>query len=122
MGLRLLAHYYDRNEALIVSALLDECGIANFVHGMFHTAVQPWNEFTLGGYRVMVREEDVAAAVDALRFARDNPVREGEQLVTHYHLAFPIAGILTFIVGGWILFIPFRSHSWREPPGPLDGG
>ncbi|WP_395646677.1 hypothetical protein [Terricaulis sp.] len=114
MGLRLLAHYFDRNEALIVSALLDESGIANFVHGVFHTAVQPWNEFTLGGYRVMVREEDMTAAVQEVCDARAQRVLEGGKLVTHHHLAFPLAGILTFLFGGWIFFMPYRSHSWVD--------
>jgi hypothetical protein len=117
MGLRLVAHYYDRNEALIVSAVLDAAGIPNFVHAYEMLSIQPWYEVAFGGYRVMVVEDDLVLAVDVLRESRAHPILEGDVLVTHYHPAFMIAAWITLIFGGFVLFIPYQSHSWRVRAG-----
>lgn len=113
MGLRLVAHYFDRCEAQIVASALDAAGIPAFVHGLDVLTVQPYYEVAFSGYRVMACEDDLAAAVAVLREARRKPIHEGERLVTNHHILFGIAPLLTFFMGNWVLYLPFRTHDWR---------
>ena len=117
MGLRLVAHYFDRGEALVVSSALDAAGIPAFVHGLDLLTMQPFYEFAFGGCRVVVSEDDLAQAVEVIREARRKPIFEGERLVTRHHIAFGVAPILTFILWDWILFLPYRGHEWRSVEG-----
>lgn len=127
MGLRLVAHYYDRVEALIVSATLDAAGVPNWVENYLQNAVQPFYEIGLGGFRVMVCEQDVINALDVLSEARAMPISEGGRLVSRPILweptiwLFPVlllvrdwwgfAWIAGFVVG---LLMPVRRREWRD--------
>jgi hypothetical protein len=115
MGLRLVAHYYGRNEAVIASAALDAAGLPNFVHGYDVMAARPYYEFALGGYRVMAVAEDIADAVAILHEARRSPLLDGEHLVTQY-LPWGVIGVATLALWGFILFVPYR-HRWQSVGG-----
>jgi hypothetical protein len=127
MGLRLVAHYYDRVEALIVSATLDAAGVPNWIENYFQNSTQPFHEIALGGYRVMVRTEDVSDALEIIAEARAAPVLEGGRLISRPVLWEPFAWlfvllmlvwewwgvfwILTFVIG---VLLPVRRHEWHE--------
>src|SRR5262245_11303903 len=122
MGLRLVAHYFERSEALIVWSALDAAGVPAFVHGLDVCVMRPWDEVAFGGYRIVVSEDDLAAPVGILGEARKKPIFEGERLVTRHYIAVSVIPILAFLVWGWIPYLPFRSHDWRsvEPEGASD--
>lgn len=109
MGLRLLAHYYDRTEALIVSSVLNAEGVPNFVHSYDVLSALYFYEMAFGGYRIMVAEDDLAAAVQIVRAARAAPLLEGERLSTH-HLLWPSL-VLSYLV--WMP-LPLRLHRWFD--------
>lgn len=115
MGLRLVSHYFERNEALIAHSALDAVGIPAFLHGFDVMSMRPWNEVAFGGYRLMVVEDDLGAAVDVLQEARRNPLLEGERLVTRHYVAVALVPLLAFFVWGWLPFLPFRGYDWRAP-------
>lgn len=110
MGLRLLAHFYDRTEALIARGALDAAGVPVFLMGDAILAVKPFNEIALGGVRLMVTEEDLAAALAVLHEARAKRSFEGERLSTQ-HLLIPSMLI-------WFVFLgvpmPLRIHRWFD--------
>jgi hypothetical protein len=118
MGLRLVAHYFDRSEALIVRGALQAVGVPAFVHGFDLLTVQPWCEVTFGGYRVVVPEEELADAVAVLREARSKPLWEGEALVTRYSMVFATLAVFVFI--GWGVFLPWRDYEWGAAEGAQD--
>ena len=109
MGLRLVAHYYHRNEALIVSGVLDAAGFVNFVENVAQNSVQPFSEIALGGYRLVVCEEELAAALAVIEEARRNRSFEGERLSQRTYI---MASLLLTLVCFW--FIPFRTSTWHD--------
>jgi hypothetical protein len=109
MGLRLVAHYYDRNEALIVSAAVDAAGIPNFLENAEQNSVQPFYQVALGGFRLMVCEQDLHDALAIIEEARRNPVREGERLSQR---TYPLSSLMLFLVIG--VPLPFRTSTWRD--------
>lgn len=115
MGLRLLAHYYDRNEALIVSALLDSAGVANWVENQGYISLHPFNEIALGGYRVRVPEEELAKALNVIDEARKKRSFEGERLSQHVYLT-PF--LLLWLFAGYPL--PLRTSKWHDPVDPRE--
>jgi hypothetical protein len=96
MGLRLVAHYYDRIDALIAFSVVDAAGIPVFLESQALLTVDPAYACAIGGFRLVVCEQDVEAAVAALLEARDSPLREGEALKTEFDL---LNGVLSFAVG-----------------------
>lgn len=44
MGLRLLAHFYERNEALIAAGALEAAGVVVFVDNVTQLTIQPLKE------------------------------------------------------------------------------
>jgi hypothetical protein len=109
MGLRLVAHHYNRNEALIVSGVLDAAGIANFLENAAQNSVQPFYEIALGGYRLLVCEQDLADALAIIDEARRKRSFEGERLSQRTYI---MVSLLLFMFCGW--FLPFRTSTWHE--------
>ena len=108
MGLRLVAHYFDRNEALIVSAALDAAGIPNFVENHEQNANQPFEQVALGGFRLLVCEEDLSDALAVIEEARRTPSLEGERLVQQ---TFVWPSLLLLLLIG--VPLPFRMSTWH---------
>lgn len=112
MGLRLLAHFYERNEALIVAGALESAGLVVFVENARQMGVQPFYEIALGGYRLMVPEEELGPALAVIEEARRNPVREGGKLTQRTYILLSLAlTLLTMVV------LPFRTSKWHEDQG-----
>lgn len=109
MGLRLLAHFYERNEALIVCGALESEGVVVFVENQNQVAVQPLSEIALGGYRIMVREEELGDAVAILEEARRNPSVDGGLLKQR---TFILLSLLLMVLLG--VFLPLRISSWSD--------
>ena len=109
MGLRLVAVFYDRSEAMVAAGALDASGIPTFVQNYWHNSVRPFGEIALGGYRMMVCEEDLAGALAVIEEARAKRSFEGERLTTH---ALIEVSLLLFVLSG--VLIPFRWHRWRD--------
>ena len=109
MGLRLVAHYYDRNEALIVSAALDAAGVPTFLENHEQNANLPFEQIALGGFRVMVCEQDLAAALGVLEEARRASSFEGEQLSQR---TFWVPSLLLVLLTG--IPLPFRISRWSQ--------
>jgi hypothetical protein len=116
MGLRLVAHYLDRSEASIAFATLDAAGLAAFLENFEQVSVQPLSELALGGYRLMVCEEELDLALAVLKEAKGNPLHEGGELVTqHLTIAFVVLHLMQFLVwGGMLMWLPMRRHRWLE--------
>lgn len=115
MGLRLVAHYFERIEALIVSATLDAAGIPNWVHAYQLICVQPFYTFPLGGYRVLVVEDDLGDAVSVLHEARANPLTDGERFESGGNFVDRVMSLLL----GWLAGgapAPIRWSRWIDQP------
>ena len=115
MGLRLVARYYDRSEAVVASAALDAAGMPNWIESFNQIAVQPFWEIALHGYRLMVVEEELAAALSVIEEARRTRSFEGERLSKH-HLTL-VTFVLFFATGFWFadtLFLPLQRHKWHD--------
>lgn len=115
MGLRLVARYYDRSEAVVVSATLDAAGIPNWIENFNQIALRPFEEIALHGYRIMVVEQDVGDAVDVIREARRKRSFEGERLSQNSH--FVQTALLWLVLAGYLgigLWLPFRRYKWHD--------
>lgn len=112
MGLVLLAHFYERNEALIAAGALEAAGVTVFVENARQMGVQPLYEIALGGYRLMVPEEELGTALAVIEEARRNPVREGGSLTQRTYLLLSLALTLLMMV-----VLPFRTSRWHEVQG-----
>jgi hypothetical protein len=110
MGLRLLAHYYDRSEALVASAALDAAGIPTFVENHEQNANLPFEQIALGGFRLMVCEQDIADALSVLGDARGAPLLEGERLSQRTYW---LPSLMLVLLMG--VPLPFRTSRWHEP-------
>jgi hypothetical protein len=109
MGLRLLAHFYERNEALIVTGALEAAGLLVFVENVSQVSVQPFSEIALGGYRLLVPEEELTAALGVIDEARRNRSFEGERLSQRTYIG---PSLLLFALFG--LVAPLRTSTWHE--------
>ena len=109
MGLALLAHYFDSNEALIVGAALDAAGIPNFIENYRQISIQPFYEIALGGHRLMVCEEDLADAIAVLDEARRKRSFEGERLSQRTYLFVSLLLLLVLFAP-----MPIRTSKWRD--------
>lgn len=112
MGLQLVAHYYDRVEGLIAFSTIDAAGIPVFLQSAMLLSVDPCYLGAVGGYRLVVCDEDVEAAVAILHEARRNPLQEGETLEVEFGF---LQGLLTFLVG-MAADAPatIRGRKWRD--------
>ena len=111
MGLRLVAHYYDRVEALIAFSAIDASGIPAFLESSALLTVDPGYLGAVGGFRVVVCEQDLEAAVAVLNEARAHPLNEGEPL----HVEFDILNsVFSFVVGMLAAApAPIRGRHWQ---------
>lgn len=112
MGLRLLARYYERNEAYIVLGALEAVGVVAFLENVAQSSVTPFEEIARGGYRLMVPDEELDMAITVLEEARRNRSFEGERLSQRTYTAFSL--LLLFTLG---MFMPFRTSKWHEVHG-----
>lgn len=112
MTLALVAHYFDRHEALIVSGALDAAGIPNFVHGLEAITQQSWVEIACHGYRIMVVEADLADAVRTVREAQRKRSFEGERLSVDHQTALCLPLAFYFALAG----VPFvvKQYKWHD--------
>jgi len=116
MVMRLLAHYFDRNEALIVNGALTAAGVPNFLNSPA-LGILPFHDIALGGHRIMVPEEEVENAIALLEEAWRMRSFEGERLSQQSHFA---KSFLVYYLTG--LPLPFRTSQWHDvdadpPPG-----
>lgn len=109
MGLRLLAHFHDRNEAIIVRSVLDAAGVAAFAENIEQNSNQPFHQIALGGFRIMVCDEDLDTALAVIEEARRKRSFEGERLSQRTYLA--LSQMLLLLTG---VFLPFRSSTWHD--------
>lgn len=83
MGLRLVAHYYERSEAFVARSVLEDAGMLAYLHNEDWIRFYPQYVGPFGGYRLMVSELDLNDAVALLTEAQLNPLLEGERLELH---------------------------------------
>lgn len=100
---------------MVASATLDASGVPNWLEGFHQVANQPFHEIALQGYKLMVVEEDTAAAVEVLREAMRTRSFEGERLSIEHRL---VATIALWLITGFgfatPLFLPLRRHKWHD--------
>jgi hypothetical protein len=109
MGLRLVAHYFERNEAFIALGALEASGLVAFLENHAQISVTPFEEIARGGYRLMVLEQELESAIAVLDEARRRRSFEGERLSQRTYLALSL--LLLFSMG---IFMPFRTSRWHE--------
>jgi hypothetical protein len=115
MGLRLLARYYERNEAYIAFGALEAAGVVAFLENPAQSSVTPFEEIARGGYRLMVPDEELEAAIAVMEEARRDRSFEGERLSQRTYIALSL--VLMFTIG---MFMPFRTSTWHEVHGERD--
>lgn len=97
MGLRLVAHYYDRSEAFVARSVIEAQGMLAILHNEDWLRMQPYYLGPLGGYRLVVSDIDLDDAVSLLREAQLNPILEGERLELDGNLVERVLGLML----GW---------------------
>lgn len=111
MGLRLVAHYFERSEAFVARSVLEAAGMPAFLHNEDWLRFYPQYVGPFGGYRLMVSELDLDDAVDVLNVARLNPLIEEERLEQR-------GGVLDRVVSfalGWVIGgvpVTIRETRW----------
>jgi hypothetical protein len=109
MGLKLLAHFYERNAALIALGALEANGLVVFLENQAQISVTPFEEIARGGYRLMVPEQELDAAISAIDEAQRNRSFEGERLSQRTYIALSLFLLLTVF-----MFLPFRTSKWHD--------
>lgn len=109
MGMVLLARFYERNEALIVAGALEAAGVVVFVENGRQVELQPFHEIALGGYRLMVPEEELGQALAVIDEARRSPIIEGGTLSQRTYI---FGSLLILVLFGF--FVPLRTSTWRD--------
>ena len=110
MGLRLVAHYCDRVEALIAFSALDAAGVPVFLESFNLITMDMGYLGAVGGFRLVVCEEDLADALSVLEEAREWPLKEGERLQVEFDL---LNGVFSMVVGAPTSApAPIRGRRW----------
>ncbi len=109
MGLRLLAHFYERNEALIALGALEATGLVAFLENQAQISVTPFEEIARGGYRLMVPEQEFDAAIAVIDESRRKRSFEGERLSQRTYIALSLLLLLTVF-----MFMPLRTSKWHD--------
>ncbi len=109
MALRLLARFYDRNEALIARGVLEAAGVYAVLFHQEQNSIQPLHEIALGGCQLMVVEEELEVAIAVLSEARVKRSFEGERLSQRTYIALSL--LLLAFMG---TFLPFRTSVWHN--------
>jgi hypothetical protein len=120
MGLRLVAHYYDRSEAYVARSVVEAAGLLTFLHDEGWIRSFPNYVGALGGYRLMVSEIDLEDAIALLTEAKANPLLGGEQLELTGGLW---DRVMSFVAGYALCGVPtpIRESRWI-PFEQIDGG
>jgi hypothetical protein len=113
MGLRLVAHYYERSEAYVARSLLEGAGMLVFLSNEGWIRTLPHLVGALGGYRLMVSDLDLEDAVIMLADAQSNPLEDGEWLETQGGLW---DRVMSFLVGYAIHGVPIAIRETRWVP------
>lgn len=113
MGLRLVAHYFDRSEAFVARSAIEAAGILAILHNEDWLRLYPQYVGAFGGYRLMVSECDLEDAVSVLNEARQHPLLEGEWLEVRGGL---VDRVMSFIIGWAILGVPVSIRETRWVP------
>ncbi len=113
MGLRLVAHYFDRSEAFVARSVIEAQGMLAFLHNEDWIRLYPHYVGPFGGYRLVVSELDLEDAVSVLREARLNPLLEGERLELKGDL---FDRVMSFVVGYIIGGVPTMIRKTRWIP------
>ena len=117
MGLRALAYYLDRHEAVVAQSVLVGAGMLAIIRNEDMLRVLPYYTLALGGHCLLVSELDLDDAIAVLQEARANPLREGEQIVIEGDY---LDRVLSFAVG-WLaggVAMPIRRRGWRDAEAP----
>ena len=115
MGLRLVAHYYDRSEAFVVQSALEAAGVAVFMENFNQIALQPLSEIALGGFRLMVIDEELPAALAVLKEAIAKPTPCDEVLRVRLHpVPFLVFHGVQFFFFALVVWVPMRSSRWES--------
>lgn len=93
MGLRLLARYYERNEAYVALGALEAAGVVAFIENPAQVSVAPLEEIARGGYRLMAPDEELEVAIAVLEEARRNRSFEGERLSQRTYIALSLTDV-----------------------------
>ncbi len=113
MGLRLVAHYYERSEAYVARSVVEAAGILAFLHNEDWIRLYPQYLGPFGGYRLMVSDFDLEDAVAVLVEAKLNPLLEGERLELHGSVSDRIMSfVLGWVIGG--VPVSVRVSRWVD--------
>lgn len=113
MGLRALAYYLDRTEAVVVRSVLSDAGVLAVIGNEDMLRLQPWYTLTFGGYRILVSELQLEEAIAVLEEARVNPLTEGETLSVQGGFVDRVASLILGWLGGGAP-TPIRGYSWKD--------
>lgn len=116
MGLRLLAHYYDRDEALVAQSVIESAGMLSFLPAIDVLTVLPYYTMAFGGYRLLVVDDDLEAAASVLGEARLNPLLEGERLVVETDMLDRVFSLIVWLFSAGAP-APIKRRRWIEAPG-----
>lgn len=94
MGVVLMAGYLERQEALIARSVLHAAGIFAVIDNEDMLRNRPDLTLALGGYRLLVLEDEVEAAIAVLREALDNPITEGGTFIVNGDLLDRVLGLV----------------------------
>jgi len=81
MGLRTAAYFLERTEAVVARSALEDAGLLVFIGNEDWLRALPSYTLALGGYRLLVCEDDMEDALDILRAAQRGGPDTGEELV-----------------------------------------
>ena len=122
MGLRLVAHYFERSEAFVARSVIEASGFFAVLHNDDLIRLFPKYVGPFGGYRLMVSELDLEAAVALLEEAGLHPLLEGERLESSGGV---LDRLMSFFIGYAIGGVPvsIRETRWAQSDErpPQDG-
>ncbi|MCX7359594.1 MAG: hypothetical protein NT015_15810 [Alphaproteobacteria bacterium] len=92
-----------------MSSALEAAGVPHWHYGAPQCRVDPFSEIAYDGYKIVVCDEDLAAAIAVIGEALSAPVREGERLsIQHFTL---MSLLLYFFLG---VFLPLKLRRWHD--------
>ncbi|MBY0563565.1 MAG: hypothetical protein K2P58_05185 [Hyphomonadaceae bacterium] len=121
MGLRALAYYLDRPEAVVVQSVLLDAGVLAIIANEDLLRMLPRYTLALGGYRILVSEDDLDLAIALIGEALANPIREGGELVVKGDF---LDRVLSLVFGALAdgAPCPTRERRWIDDNTPASTG
>jgi hypothetical protein len=112
MGLRALAYYLDRGEALVAQSVLRDAGILAIIRHEDLLRALPYYTLAFGGHCMLVSELELEDAIAVLLEAKANPLEEGETLVMRGDF---LDRVMSFAVGYLAGGAPvaIRRRTWQ---------